>query len=121
MESLKDRRESELEEYKFPKHCPVCHSKLVRLEGEAEHFCINPDCPARIVESMIHFASREAMDIDSLGDKRSSSSTIGIISIHWRIFIAFTNIKKSCSKEKATLKKESISCWLILKKAKRGR
>lgn len=70
VESLKDRRESELEEYKFPKHCPVCHSKLVRLEGEAEHFCINPDCPARIVESMIHFASREAMDIDSLGDKK---------------------------------------------------
>lgn len=70
VESLKDRRENELEEYKFPKHCPVCHSKLVRLEGEAEHFCINPDCPARIVESMIHFASREAMDIDSLGDKK---------------------------------------------------
>lgn len=43
---------------------------MVRLEGEAAHYCINQDCPARVVESMIHFASRDAMDIDTLGDKK---------------------------------------------------
>ena len=37
---------------------------------EAAHYCVNPDCPARVVESMIHFASRDAMNIDSLGDKK---------------------------------------------------
>lgn len=56
--------------YVFPKHCPICASTLVRFEDEAAHYCINRDCPARVVESMIHFASRDAMDIDTLGDKK---------------------------------------------------
>ena len=56
--------------YEFPKFCPICASTLVRFEDEAAHYCINQDCPARVVESMIHFASRDAMDIDTLGDKK---------------------------------------------------
>ena len=70
VESIPERRDGSQKVYQFPTVCPVCGGNLVRLEGEAEHFCINPDCPARIVESMIHFASRDAMDIDSLGDKK---------------------------------------------------
>ena len=70
VETVVSRRDGSQQPYEFPTHCPVCSGKLVRLEGEAEHYCINPDCPARIVESMIHFASRDAMDIDSLGDKK---------------------------------------------------
>ena len=70
VETVVSRRDGSQKPYVFPEHCPVCSGKLVRLEGEAEHYCINPDCPARIVESMIHFASRDAMDIDSLGDKK---------------------------------------------------
>lgn len=70
VKSVPERRDDTQIPYQYPTDCPVCGSKLVRLEGEAEHFCINPDCPARIVESMIHFASRDAMDIDSLGDKK---------------------------------------------------
>ena len=68
--SIKERRDGTQKPYAFPKECPVCGSKLVRLEGESAHYCINQDCPARVVESMIHFASRDAMDIDSLGDKK---------------------------------------------------
>ncbi len=68
--SVKERRDGSQVPYVYPTHCPVCGSKLVRLEGEAAHYCINQDCPARVVESMIHFASRDAMDIDTLGDKK---------------------------------------------------
>lgn len=56
--------------YHFPKECPVCKGRLVRLEGEAHHYCQNPDCPARVVESIAHFASRDAMNIDGLGEKK---------------------------------------------------
>lgn len=68
--SVKERRDGLQVPYVYPTHCPVCGSRLVRLEGEAAHYCINQDCPARVVESMIHFASRDAMDIDTLGDKK---------------------------------------------------
>ena len=68
--SVKERRDGSQGPYVYPTHCPVCGSRLVRLEGEAAHYCINQDCPARVVESMIHFASRDAMDIDTLGDKK---------------------------------------------------
>lgn len=54
--------------YKFPTHCPRCNSILERLEGEAHHYCLNTDCPARVVESLAHFSSRNAMDISGLGE-----------------------------------------------------
>lgn len=49
-------------------NCPVCGSHLVRKEGEADYFCLNEDCSARKVNSLIHFASKGAMNIESLGD-----------------------------------------------------
>jgi len=51
--------------WKPPTHCPRCGSELVREVGEAVRYCINPECPSRILESMAHFAG--AMDIDGLG------------------------------------------------------
>lgn len=68
--SLPERREEHSEAYVFPTLCPVCGSQLVRYPDEAAHYCINQDCPSRVSESIIHFASREAMDIDTLGSKR---------------------------------------------------
>ena len=65
-----ERRNGTQAIYNFPTQCPICGSTLVRLPDEAAHYCINQDCPARVVESMIHFASRDAMDIDGLGDKK---------------------------------------------------
>ena len=70
VKSLKERRNGTQAPYVFPSECPICKSHLVRLENEAAHYCMNQDCPARVVESMIHFASRDAMNIDSLGDKK---------------------------------------------------
>ena len=68
--SLPERREVDSLEYKFPSVCPVCGTTLVRYQDEAAHYCINQDCPARVSESIIHFASRDAMNIDTLGNKR---------------------------------------------------
>jgi DNA ligase (NAD+) len=52
----------------FPSICPVCGSEVVRDEGEADYRCINVDCPARLKESILHFASRKVMNIEGLGD-----------------------------------------------------
>jgi DNA ligase (NAD+) len=52
----------------FPDMCPVCGSEVVRDEGEADYRCINVDCPARLKESVLHFASRKVMNIEGLGE-----------------------------------------------------
>jgi len=52
----------------FPTHCPVCGDKLVKPEGEAVWRCVNLTCPAQVVERIIHFASKDAMDIRSFGE-----------------------------------------------------
>jgi DNA ligase (NAD+) len=54
--------------FRVPKQCPVCGGKVVREEGEAASRCINVSCPARLKESILHFASRGVMNIDGLGD-----------------------------------------------------
>ncbi len=51
------------------KQCPVCESHLERKEGEADYYCLNPHCEAKKIESLIHFASRKAMNIEGLGDR----------------------------------------------------
>ena len=52
----------------MPKTCPVCGAEVVRQEGEAATRCIGIECPARILRNIVHFASREAMNIDGLGE-----------------------------------------------------
>ncbi len=54
--------------FRMPGHCPVCGGKVVREEGEVASRCINTNCPARLKESILHFASRGVMDIDGMGD-----------------------------------------------------
>jgi DNA ligase (NAD+) len=54
----------------FPAQCPACASPLVRLEGEADHHCVNIECPEQRVQRIVHFASRGAMDIEGLGEER---------------------------------------------------
>ncbi|NLP05510.1 NAD-dependent DNA ligase LigA, partial [Candidatus Fermentibacteria bacterium] len=53
----------------FPSKCPVCGGPVVRPEGESAHRCMNFSCPARLRESILHWAGREAMDIDGLGER----------------------------------------------------
>ncbi|EFV74066.1 NAD-dependent DNA ligase LigA [Cytobacillus pseudoceanisediminis] len=66
---LADRRTGEEQDFNMPTHCPECESELVRLDGEVALRCINPKCPAQIREGLIHFVSRNAMNIDGLGEK----------------------------------------------------
>ncbi|PFA68465.1 DNA ligase (NAD(+)) LigA [Bacillus sp. AFS015802] len=66
---FEDKRTGEEQEFLMPTHCPECESELVRLEGEVALRCINPKCPAQIREGLIHFVSRNAMNIDGLGEK----------------------------------------------------
>ncbi len=54
--------------FQFPNHCPECHSKIFRSEGESNYYCENSECPAQVKERIEHFASRVAMDIEGLGE-----------------------------------------------------
>jgi DNA ligase (NAD+) len=55
-------------DFTFPTECPECRSAVVRAEGEVDYRCVNADCPAKLRESMLHFASRGVMNIEGLGD-----------------------------------------------------
>jgi DNA ligase (NAD+) len=54
--------------FAWPGKCPVCGSEIKRTEGEADYRCVNIDCPARVSESLLHFAARKVMNIEGLGD-----------------------------------------------------
>jgi len=66
---LKERREGDLKPFKIPDKCPVCGSKAVRYEGEVAIRCTGIDCPAQLKERLIHFCSKDAMDIEGFGEK----------------------------------------------------
>ena len=61
------RHEAEAQPYQMPEVCPSCGAPVVHLEDEAALRCVNPECPAQSLRNIIHFASRDAMDIDGLG------------------------------------------------------
>ncbi|RIL72570.1 NAD-dependent DNA ligase LigA [Staphylococcus devriesei] len=67
--SVIERRPDDARPYHMPTHCPSCGHELVRIEGEVALRCINPKCQAQLVEGLIHFVSRQAMNIDGLGTK----------------------------------------------------
>jgi DNA ligase (NAD+) len=66
---LHNLRPSNAQPYHFPDHCPECNSRLVRPYGEAVIRCVNSSCPAIIKGSIVHWASRDALDIRGLGEK----------------------------------------------------
>ena len=68
-EVKKERRTGKEIDFKMIDTCPMCGSKLVRRDGQADYFCLNEACPARNSEKLCHFVSRKAMNIDGLGDK----------------------------------------------------
>lgn len=68
VEVLKEKRTGKEKEFEMPKKCPVCGAEVVRQEGEAATRCIGIECPARTLRNIVHFASREAMNIDGLGE-----------------------------------------------------
>jgi DNA ligase (NAD+) len=68
VKSLPEVRTGKEKAIVFPTHCPVCETKLEKPEEEAVWRCVNINCPAQVVERIIHFASKDAMDIRSFGD-----------------------------------------------------
>jgi DNA ligase (NAD+) len=64
---MKERRTRKEKKFVFPKKCPVCRSSTFRPEGEAISRCTNPSCPAKLKETLLHYASRRAMNIEGLG------------------------------------------------------
>ncbi len=69
IEVIRSRRTGEEQPFHMPKLCPSCGAEVVRLPEEAFHRCVNRNCPAQIKASIVHYASRGAMNIDGLGDR----------------------------------------------------
>lgn len=69
VEVKKERRTGQEQDFAMITDCPMCNSKLIKKEGQVDYYCPNEKCPARHVESLIHFVSRDAMNIDGLGDR----------------------------------------------------
>lgn len=66
---IKEKRTGNEKDFEMPKVCPVCGAQAVREKGEAATRCIGIECPAQLLRSIVHFVSKEAMDIDGLGYK----------------------------------------------------
>ena len=69
VEAKVDRRDGSEKEFQMITQCPMCESTLMKKEGQVDYYCMNPKCPARHIEGLIHFASRDAMNIDGLGER----------------------------------------------------
>jgi len=61
--------------FHMPENCPVCGTKVVRTEGEVDYRCVNANCPAKLRETILHFASRGVMNIDGMGDALATQLT----------------------------------------------
>src|SRR5438552_1034793 len=66
---VEERRTGQEEVYHLPERCPLCDTPILRIPDQAMAYCPNEECPARNLESIIHFVSRGAMDIDTIGEK----------------------------------------------------
>ena len=64
-----ERRDGREKELKMITKCPMCHEDIVKKDGQVDYYCVNPKCPRRNIEGIIHFASRDAMNIEGLGDE----------------------------------------------------
>lgn len=69
VEVKKERRTGNEKDFEMITNCPMCNTPLIKKEGQVDYYCPNNKCPARSVESLIHFVSRDAMNIDGLGDR----------------------------------------------------
>ena len=64
-----ERRNGTEKEFKMITECPMCHEKIEKRDNQVDYYCVNPNCPRRNIESIIHFVSRDAMNIEGLGDE----------------------------------------------------
>ena len=64
-----EKRNADSKPFSATEYCPICHTKLEKREGEVDQYCVNTSCPARVVQSIIHFCSKNAMNIEGLSEK----------------------------------------------------
>lgn len=69
VKSIVERRNGSELPFEMTLACPICNSKLEKINDEVAHYCINPHCDAKKIENLIHFVSRDAMNIDGFGDR----------------------------------------------------
>ena len=69
VEAKLERRTGNEKYFVMIKNCPICNYPLQKKPGQVDHYCLNPKCPARHIEGLIHFCSRKAMNIDGLGER----------------------------------------------------
>ena len=69
VERKEERRTGQEKEFKMITNCPMCNTPLIKKEGQVDYYCSNDKCPARHIEGLIHFVSRNAMNIEGLGDR----------------------------------------------------
>ena len=69
VEAKFERRTGEEKDFKMIHECPMCHSPLQKFPDQVDYYCMNPECPKRNIESIIHYVSRDAMNIEGLGDE----------------------------------------------------
>lgn len=63
------RRKGDEKPFKMINECPMCHEPIKKIDGQVDYYCTNPECPKRNIESIIHFVSRDALNIEGLGDE----------------------------------------------------
>ena len=64
-----ERRNGTEKDFKMISECPMCHEKIVKKDGNVDYYCVNPKCPKRNIEGIIHYVSRNALNIEGLGDE----------------------------------------------------
>ena len=64
-----ERRNGTEKDFKMISECPMCHEKIVKKDGNVDYYCVNPKCPKRNIEGIIHYVSRDALNIEGLGDE----------------------------------------------------
>ncbi len=69
VEAIKDRRTGNEIEFKMITNCPMCNTTLEKKKDQVDHYCLNDNCPARKIEGLIHYVSRDALNIEGLGEK----------------------------------------------------
>ena len=100
VEAKIERRTGNEIPFKMITNCPICDTKLIKKEGEADYYCPNPNCPARHIESFIHFVSRPAMNIDGLGERLMEDL------YNFKFISTIPDIYKLSSKKDALIKLE---------------
>ena len=102
VEPIVDRRDGTEKDFEMINTCPICGSNLTKEETQADYFCLNEKCPARKVESLIHFVSRDAMNIEGLGERiMEDFYNMGYIK-------SFTDIYKLDSKKEELMELEGF-------------